>query len=90
MLKDIDTGIWNDNTSGKRDNLHFIWIDNDKDVQLSFSIELADLYIGSRSDTLYFLRESSMIYFNWGDRFCTPLRFFPAVTNLKNMDYARD
>lgn len=69
-------------------NLSFIRVDSVDTVKLSFTIETADLFIGLRSDTIYFLRETSIIFWKWGQDLCQAVRCFPKLKS-NSKDYVQ-
>jgi hypothetical protein len=82
-IKDLKKKEWVDS---KKKQLHFIKVDDPSDIKLVFSIIDADLFIGQRKDTLYFLRENNIIFWKWGEKLCEKVRCFPQI-HEKTKDY---
>jgi hypothetical protein len=49
-------------------------------------VEQADLFIGLRLDTLYFLRETNIVFWKWGSSQYESVRCFPQMKE-KAKDY---
>jgi hypothetical protein len=72
-IKNKRDGKWVDT---KDKQLHFIRVDSNN-IKLSFTVENSDLFIGLRLDTVYFLRETNIVFWKWGSNQCESVRCFP-------------